>query len=115
MGWLNGARFLTHYGLHFGAPGALAWLLFRERWKTAWGLMVATMVVDADHLLADPVFEPDRMSVGFHPLHSYPAIALYALMLLVPCTRVRVVAVGLLFQMLPDAQDSLWVGLLRPV
>ncbi len=113
MLWLPAARFVTHYGLHFCAPGLLAWWLFRDRWKAAWGIMIATMLVDADHLLADPLFDPDRMSVGFHPLHSYPAIAIYALLLLVPRAPVRIVAVGLLFHMLTDAQDFLWVGLLR--
>ena len=113
MAVLPVARFVTHYGHHFGVPGALAWLLFRDRWKSAWAIMVATMLVDADHLLADPVFDPDRMSVGFHPLHSYPAIALYALLLLVPRESVRVVAVGLLFHMLTDTQDFLWVSVLR--
>lgn len=112
MLWLPAARFLTHYGLHFGFPGVLAWLLLRDRWKVAWSIMVATMLVDADHLLADPVFAPDRMSVGFHPLHSYPAIVVYALMLLVPNRVVRIIAVGLLFHMLTDAQDVVWVGFL---
>lgn len=113
MLWLPAARFMTHYGLHFVAPGGLAWLFFRERWKTAWAVMIGTMLVDADHLLADPVFDPDRMSVGFHPLHSYPAVVLYALMLLIPRTPVRIVAAGLLFHMFTDAQDFLWVAL-RP-
>lgn len=105
-------RFLTHYGLHFGFPGVLAWLFFRDGWKRAWALMIGTMLVDLDHLLADPVFDPDRMSVGFHPLHSVPAVAVYGLMLLVPNRAVRIIAVGLLFHMLTDAQDFLWVRLL---
>ena len=103
------ARAVVHYGLHFAAPGLLAWWLFRDRWKLAWGLMVATMLVDLDHLLADPVFDPNRMSVGFHPLHSYVAIAVYLAMLAVPRPTVRMVAVGLLFHMVTDAQDYLWV------
>ncbi len=102
-------RTLTHYGLHFAFPGVLAWLLFRDRWRAAWLVMASTMLVDLDHLLADPIFDPSRMSVGFHPLHSYPAIGVYALMLLIPNTTVRVVAVGLLLHMLTDAQDFLWV------
>lgn len=109
---LSALRFVTHYGLHFVFPGVLAWLFFRDRWKAAWVIMVATMLVDADHLLADPVFAPDRMSVGFHPLHSYPAIVAYALMLLVPNRTVRIIAVGLLFHMFTDAQDFLWVRML---
>jgi hypothetical protein len=97
---------LVHYGLHFLAPGLLAWLFFREQWQRAWLMMIATMLVDLDHLLADPIFDPDRCSIGFHPLHSYPAIGLYMLMLFFP--KLRIVAVGLLFHMVTDGQDCWW-------
>ncbi len=98
-----------HYGLHFLAPGLLARWFFRARWRRAWLIMVATMLVDLDHLWAYPdVFVPDRCSIGFHPLHSGYAIAVYVGMLAVP--KLRVVAVGLLLHMLTDAQDCLWMG-----
>ena len=97
-----------HYSLHFLAPGLLAWLFFRDRWKKAWLIMVATMLVDLDHLLATPMFDPNRCSIGFHPLHSYPAIAVYFILLFSPKTRI--IAVGLLFHMLTDFQDCLWTG-----
>ena len=70
--------------------------------------MLATMLVDLDHLLADPMFDPTRCSIGFHPLHSYYAIAIYLLMVFFP--RLRIIAVGLLFHMLTDYQDCLWMG-----
>lgn len=72
--------------------------------------MVATMIVDADHLLAKPIFDPMRCSIGFHPLHSYYAIGVYIIMLFFPKTRI--VAVGLLFHMLTDFQDCQWIGLI---
>ncbi|OYQ42751.1 hypothetical protein CHU92_03845 [Flavobacterium cyanobacteriorum] len=97
---------VTHYSLHFMAPGLLAWLFFRDKWKKAWLVMIATMLVDLDHLLATPIFEPGRCSIGFHPLHSYPAIAVYVLLLLFP--KARIVATGLLFHMATDFQDCLW-------
>lgn len=101
-------QFITHYSLHFLAPGLIAWLFFRAQWKHAWFLMLCTMLVDLDHLLADPFFDPDRCSVGFHPLHSYLAIGVYFILLFFP--RARIVAVGLLFHMLTDWQDCLWMG-----
>lgn len=67
------------------------------------------MLVDLDHLLADPVYDPGRCGVGFHPLHSYPAIAGYAALMLVP--RVRLLAVGLLLHMALDALDCVWLRL----
>lgn len=65
--------------------------------------MLATMVVDADHLLADPVYDPDRCSIGFHPLHTIPAIAAYGVLTVVPATAV--VGSGLLIHMALDATD----------
>jgi hypothetical protein len=100
---------VVHYGLHFLAPGLLAYVFFRNKWKQAWLIMVATMIVDADHLLATPVFEPGRCSIGYHPLHSYYAITVYCVMLFFPKTRI--IAVGLLFHMLTDFQDCQWAQL----
>ncbi|QHS54257.1 hypothetical protein GWR56_01335 [Mucilaginibacter sp. 14171R-50] len=101
-------RLVIHYGLHFFAPGLLALIFFRKIWQKAWLIMVATMLVDADHLLAKPIFDPTRCSIGFHPLHSYYAIAIYVILLFVPKTRI--IAIGLLFHMLADYQDCLWIG-----
>ena len=99
---------LTHYTLHFLVPGLIAWVFFKKQWKKAWLIMIATMLVDLDHLLADPIFDPNRCGIGFHPLHSYCAIAVYFVMAFFP--RLRVVAIGLLFHMYTDFQDCLWMG-----
>lgn len=95
-----------HYSLHFLAPGLLSYVFFRKQWKRAWLIMIATMLVDLDHLLATPIFAPDRCSIGFHPLHSYYAIPVYFILLFFPKTRI--IAVGLLFHMLTDWQDCQW-------
>jgi hypothetical protein len=94
---------VIHYSLHLLFPGLIAWSFFREEWKKAWLIMMATMLVDLDHLLANPIFDPTRCSIGFHPLHSYYAIGIYAVMLYFP--KLRIVAVGLLFHMLTDYVD----------
>ena len=99
---------IAHLVLHAVTPGALAALAFRPRWRSAWGWMLVTMVVDIDHLLADPVYDPDRCSIGFHPLHSWPAIGAYALSLGVPA--LRVFAAGLLVHMGVDGLDCLFMG-----
>lgn len=99
-------QFLVHYSLHFLAPGVIAFLFFRSQWKRAWLIMLATMLVDLDHLLATPIFDPERCSIGFHPLHSSWAIGAYFLMLLY--SRTRIVGVGLLFHMLTDFLDCSW-------
>jgi hypothetical protein len=102
---------VVHYGLHFLAPGLIAFVFFRPEWRKAWLIMVATMLVDADHLLATPIFDPNRCSVGFHPLHSYYAIVIYFVLLFFPKTRI--IAVGLLFHMLTDLVDCQWAGWLH--
>jgi hypothetical protein len=98
---------LTHYSLHFLFPGLIAWVFFRAHWKKAWLIMMATMLVDLDHLLAEPLFDPYRCSIGFHPLHSYYAIAVYFVMAFF--ARLRIMAIGLLFHMLTDFLDCLWM------
>ncbi|GHC52680.1 DUF6122 family protein [Ulvibacter litoralis] len=99
---------ILHYTLHFLAPGLLAYVFFRSKWKLAWGIMLATMFVDIDHLVADPIFMVNRCSIGFHPLHSYYAIGVYFLLLFFKKTRI--IAVGLLFHMVTDAIDCLWMA-----
>lgn len=102
-------RIFTHYGLHFIGPGLIAWILFRKEWKKAWIIMIATMIIDLDHLLANPIFDPNRCSIGFHPLHSYYAILIYFLMLLIPNKYIRIISAGLIFHMLIDFQDCFWI------
>ena len=100
-------RLLTHISMHVLAPGLLACLLFRSVWKKAWLLMLLTMLVDLDHLLAHPIYDAHRNSIGFHPLHTLPAIICYAILLLPKQTRI--IACGLLLHMLTDALDSCWL------
>ncbi|AZA52842.1 DUF6122 family protein [Chryseobacterium sp. G0201] len=98
----------THYFLHLIFPVFIALMFFRENWKKAYFILLATMLVDLDHLLANPIFDPNRASVGFHFLHSYYAISVYFLMLFFK-GNIRIIGVGLLFHMLTDLQDFyLW-------
>ena len=65
--------------------------------------MVTTMLVDIDHLLANPVYDPGRCSIGFHPLHGFLPIALYVFLCFIP--KVRYVGIGLVIHMALDALD----------
>lgn len=103
MTWLS----LLHLSLHAAIPGAVALLFFRPHWKRAWLIMFATMLVDLDHLLADPIYDPGRCGIGFHPLHSYPAIAAYVLLLVPRLTRL--LALGLVIHMALDAMDCVFM------
>lgn len=95
--------FFIHYGLHFIFPGCIAYWFFKENWKKVYLIFIATMLVDLDHLLATPIFDPDRCSIGFHPLHSYPAIIIYIIGSFFKPTRI--IAIGLLLHMFADLVD----------
>ena len=100
---------LLHYGLHFLFPGIIAFVFFKNKWKKAYLIMLATMLVDLDHLLVNPIFDANRCSIGFHFLHSYYAILIYVILLLFP--KSRIVAIGLLLHMLTDYLDCNFVKL----
>ncbi|CAN5500040.1 hypothetical protein BH23BAC4_BH23BAC4_07420 [soil metagenome] len=94
-----------HLILHVVVPLAIAYLFFREKWLRAWLIMLATMLVDLDHLLADPIYDPGRCSIGFHPLHTWPAIIVYVVLAIIPKTRL--VGLGLVIHMALDGLDCL--------
>lgn len=94
-----------HYFLHFGAPIIIALLFYKKQWKTVYFVFILSMLVDADHLLANPIFEANRCSINYHPLHSYYAIVCYCILLLPKKTRA--IAFALLFHMLTDWIDCL--------
>ena len=111
---------MIHLALHAAVPVLVALAFYRPRWRRASLVLLATMLVDVDHLLADPVYDPERCSIGFHPLHTAPAIvawaALFALPLLLGRGRpsrapggwadtLHLVGLGLLIHMALDAAD----------
>ena len=97
---------VVHYSLHLIFPAAIAYVLYKEQWRKVYLIFLLTMLVDLDHLFANPIFQADRCSIGFHPLHSYYAIAVYLLML-IPKNIIRIIAIGLLFHILTDLIDCL--------
>ena len=101
-------RSIIHILLHFLVPFFVAKIAWREQWLRPFIFMTLTMIVDFDHFLANPIFDPSRCSLDFHPLHSWPAIGIYFVLLLSP--RVRILAIGLLIHMALDGTDCLWIA-----
>ena len=129
-------RAIIHLALHVVVPGLVAWRWFSSRpgagagfqasksfqtsgsfqasgsfqtsmfWR-AWLVLLLGWVIDLDHLLADPVYAPDRCSIGFHPLHTAPAIAAYAALTIPRPTRLF--GIGLLIHIGLDLIDCLWM------
>lgn len=70
-------------------------------------MMVLTMIVDLDHFLAEPIYDPNRCGIGFHPLHSYVAIGVYLVMAAI--SKIRIVGIGLMIHMALDGLDCMWM------
>lgn len=113
---------MLHIALHFLVPILAAAVFYRPSWRSAAVIMIATMAVDIDHLLADPIYDPARCSIGFHPLHTWPAVAVYLGLFAVPLLlrshedatkpapiirSLHLVGLGLLIHMALDGLDCL--------
>lgn len=96
-------RLIIHYGIHFLLPVAIGFLFFKENRGMIILILLAGIVIDADHLLARPVFDAGRCSINFHPLHTYWAIAVYVALLLFK--QSRIFGIALLIHILADCMD----------
>lgn len=94
-----------HYGIHFIVPLCVAFIFYKPKWKVTFLIMISAMLIDLDHLIANPIFDANRCSINFHPLHSYVAIGIYFVLLLP--TKTRVIGIGLLIHILADSVDCL--------
>lgn len=92
-----------HYGIHFLGPLVVALLFFKSQWLKAYIIMALGIVIDLDHLLATPVFDSNRCSINYHPLHSYYAMVVY--ILLVFPKKTRWLGLGLVIHIIADSVD----------
>jgi hypothetical protein len=102
-------RHVLHYTNHLLGPFVIAKVVWNKHWWRAGLIMASTILIDLDHLLADPIFDPDRCSIGFHPLHTLWAGAAYAILLTVPSWKCRAVGLGCLWHLCADALDC-WLN-----
>lgn len=96
-------RILIHYGIHFLAPVIVGFIFYKEHRFVAILILLGGILIDADHLLATPVFDAERCSIGFHPLHSYWATALYASLLIF--RKTRIFGLALMIHIVADFTD----------
>ena len=96
---------MIHLLLHLAVPALVAKIAYGKKWIFALTIMMLTILVDLDHLLATPIYDPMRCSIGFHPLHTWPAHLFYLCLLAHP--RSRLVGLGLVIHMLLDGSDCL--------
>lgn len=108
MEWdISIVRYIAHYSCHLLLPFVFARLFWRENWRNAGLIMLGTMLIDLDHLLADPIYDPNRCSIGFHPLHTWWAAIFYLILSAIPSWKWRAVSVGCLWHLCTDSIDWL--------
>lgn len=96
-------RFCLHYGIHFIVPIAIAFLFFKEQKLKVSVILLAAIIIDLDHLLVNPIFDPNRCSINFHPLHTYWAILVYVILL--AFKKTRIFGLALVLHILADSID----------
>ena len=94
---------MLHLALHVVVPLGLAVGFFRERWLLVFAILMSGMIIDVDHLLATPVYDAGRCSMGFHPLHRLLPVGIY--LALFAHERTRIVGLGLLTHVGLDSVD----------
>lgn len=100
-------RPIFHLILHALVPLGVALVWHRPQWRRAWMWLLAGWLIDLDHLVADPIYSPNRCSIGFHPLHS--AWAAFAYGALTVPKRTRLLGIGLLIHLGLDGMDCLFL------
>ena len=101
-------RFVLHYGIHFIVPVIIGLCFFKDNKYKVILILLSGILIDIDHFLASPIFDPNRCSIGFHPLHSIWAILIYAILPFFQKTRL--VGLALLIHILADTVDCIWIG-----
>ncbi|PIE50623.1 MAG: hypothetical protein CSA38_02320 [Flavobacteriales bacterium] len=99
-------QIFIHYFLHFGIPLIFALIFYRKKWKKAYFILLLTMLIDLDHLMANPIFEANRCSINYHPLHTYYAGCIYLLLIFFK-NPFRLIGIGLLWHLLTDLIDCM--------
>ncbi|MEM7280317.1 MAG: DUF6122 family protein [Pseudomonadota bacterium] len=94
---------MLHLALHLLVPFLVARVFYSKLWLKALLIMLAGMLIDLDHLLATPIYDAGRCSVGFHPLHTIFPILLYVALL--GFRRTRLIGLGLTIHIVLDSLD----------
>ncbi|WBL27435.1 DUF6122 family protein [Zunongwangia sp. HGR-M22] len=95
--------------MHFLVIGIIAYFFDKKNWKHNWIILALTMLVDIDHIFANPLFDPHRCGIGFHPLHSQIAIIFYILgAVFLKKGIFKLIFIGLSFHMFTDFLDCLF-------
>ena len=98
---------LVHLIVNLALIGLIARFdpLFKQDKKGIVLAVFASHLIDIDHLLADPIYDPARCSITTHPLHRWFMFPVYAGLALFRNRRIRYLGVALLLHV---GLDALW-------
>src|SRR3989338_8300355 len=68
----------------------------------------ASNLIDIDHLLANPIYDPLRCGINFHPLHSWFMLPIYIAGLF--HKKTRFLSIGILFHLFLDGVDCVLIA-----
>lgn len=66
------------------------------------------MLIDVDHFWANPLFDANRCSIGYHTFHQWYLLPVYFI-LAIWKKPVRWIGVGLILHIATDFLDCLWM------
>lgn len=101
-------RHFIHYGIHFLVPILIALFFFKDNKTKVALILLAGILLDVDHIFANPIFDPNRCSIGFHPLHSYLLIPVY--LALTFWNKTRIWGLAFVIHIVADTTDCLFMG-----
>ena len=101
---------MLHIALHFLIPFTVAAGFYRHKLLAAFALMMLGMLIDIDHLLANPIYDPGRCSIGLLPLHTIFPIGIY--ISLFAQEKTRLLGLGLCIHIALDIHDCLTSGVI---
>ena len=102
---------MLHLALHILVPLGVSFFLFKQSptlksergWLGIFIILMMGMLIDVDHLLATPIYDASRCSIGFHPLHRLIPAGCY--LALFAHERTRTIGLGLLIHLALDSFD----------
>ena len=99
------SHLFSHSFIHVAALIALGFYFIKRghSHKKVIVLLTISFLVDLDHLITDPIYDPNRCGIGFHPLHQYWMIGIYVIGLFF--RKTRILASGLIAHMVIDLTD----------
>ena len=69
--------------------------------------VIGSNVIDIDHLLANPIYDPNRCGINYHPLHSWYMMPVWIIGLLFKNKFIRYFCLGVLLHLGLDWIDCL--------